>query len=70
MITFNFLRICELAEYQPNEYSMKEKKEDSVIACGPSLANLMALVCEGQYNSKGKRVDHTCELTYTYLRQK
>lgn len=49
---------------------MKAKTEDSVIACGPSLANLMALVCGSQYNSKGKRVDHTCELTYTYLRQK
>lgn len=62
IVTLNFLRICELAEYQPNVYAMVEKREGEVKACGPILADLLAFTCNSKYYYKGKRADHTCKL--------
>ncbi|KAK7598337.1 hypothetical protein V9T40_006572 [Parthenolecanium corni] len=61
IVTLNFLRICELAEYQPNNYALVTKREGEVKACGPILADLLALTCENKYHYQGKRADRTSE---------
>lgn len=66
IVTLNFLRICELAEYQPNNYALVTKREGEVKACGPILADLLALTCENKYHYQGKRADRTCKLK-TYI---